>query len=92
MKVKGFTIIYNGEKDSDLFPKYYSFDRVKCKTVKTALKYLQSWKQQAKDEGYEFLCKYFFVKNSVFEIREILEDGSDGMIVYRGKMEDIKIV
>ena len=70
----------------------YDFHRVACKKLETCMKYLKSWKQQAKQKDYEFLYPDLLADDAIFLLAELYEyymkDIPQAMEMYKKLLKD----
>lgn len=67
----------------------YDFHRVACKKLETCIKYLKSWKQQAKQKGYEFLYPDLLADDAHYKIISTPDGYHENEIVASGLMCDL---
>lgn len=67
----------------------HDFNRVGCKRVETALKYLANWRKQAKEYGYKTLFGTLTRDDAHYEIIETPDGYNCGAVVASGMMKDL---
>lgn len=67
----------------------HDFNRVGCKRLQTALKYLANWRKQAKERGWETLFGTLTRDDAHYEIIETPDGYHHGAVVASGMMKDL---
>lgn len=67
----------------------HDFDRVGVKRVDTALKYLKSWRRQAKEKGYVTLFATLLRNDARYEIVATPDGYHETEVVASGMMKDL---
>lgn len=67
----------------------HDFNRVACKRVETALKYLANWRKQAKERGYKTLCATLTRDDARYAIEATPDGYNSTGIVAQGWMKDL---
>lgn len=71
-------------------PKEYDhdFNRVGCKRLQTALKYLKNWRKQAKERGWEYLYAVLIRDDARYEIRATPDGYHEEGVAAKGWMKE----
>lgn len=67
----------------------YDFNRVSCKKVETALKYLANWKKEALERELFYLYPTLLREDAHYEIRATPDGYNETETVARGMMKDL---
>ena len=67
----------------------HDFNRVSCKRLSTALRYLKGWRNQAREQGWEFLFSTLTRDDAHYEIISTPDGYNEDKVVAAGMMKDL---